>query len=105
MKKERRKTTRTKLWFDSVAYVESEYGVIKGSVRNLGAKGMFLKTKDRFPENSDVEITILFRTKVPSELSRIKGKVVRTSYKGMGIAFTEIDLAKFRKCMISIMED
>jgi|GEM_PF-3772848 len=105
MNKERRKTTRTKLWFDSVAYVESEYGVIKGRVRNLGAKGMFLKAKERFPENSEVEITILFRTKAPCELSGIKGKVVRTSYKGMGISFTEIDLVSFRKCMISIMEE
>ena len=105
MNKERRKTTRTELWFDAVAYAESDYGVIKGSVHNFGAKGMFLKTTERFPENSDVEITVLFRTKIPSELSGIKGKVVRTSYKGMGISFTEIDLVAFRKCMISIMED
>lgn len=105
MPKQRRKTTRTELWFDAEAIVKSNHGVITGKVENLGSKGMFLETPERIPRNVAVEIKIIFKTESPSELSDIKGLVVRHEDKGIGIQFTEIDLKLFRECMTSMMED
>ena len=101
---EKRKTSRTKLWFHAEAIVKSDYGTTRGKVDNLGAKGMFVETAKRFAENSEVEIRILFKSEIPSQLEGIKGTVTRNTYRGMGIRFTEIDLDRFRECMISIME-
>jgi hypothetical protein len=104
MKKQKRKTTRTKLWFDAEAIVKFDYGTIKGKVDNLGSKGMFLETSEKIPKNSDLEIKIIFKSESQSELSDIKGTVIRCEDKGMGIQFTEIDLGVFRECMTSIMK-
>ncbi len=105
MPKQRRKTTRTDLWFDAEAIVTSEHGVITGRVGNMGSKGMFLETPERIPRNVEVEIEIIFKSESPSELSDIKGLVVRHEDKGIGIQFKEIDLKLFRECMITMMED
>ena len=105
MPRQRRKTTRTELWFDAEAIVKSKHGVITGKVVNLGSKGMFLETPERTPRNVEVEIKIIFKTESPSELSDIKGLVIRHGDKGIGIQFTEIDLKLFRECMTSMMED
>ena len=104
MKKQKRKTTRTKLWFDAEAIVTSNHGVITGKVDNLGSKGMFVETSQKIPRNVEVEIKIIFKSESPSELSDIKGTVIRHEDKGIGIQFTEIDLGVFRECMTSIME-
>jgi len=105
MPEQRRKTTRTELWFDAEAIVKSKHGVITGKVVNLGSKGMFLETSERIPRNVEVEIKIIFKSESPSELSDIKGLVIRHEDNGIGIQFTEIDLKLFRKCMTSMMED
>lgn len=104
MQKQRRRTTRTKLWFDAEALVKSNHGVITGKVSNLGSKGMFLETSQKIPRNVEVEIKIIFKSESPSELSDIKGTVIRHEDKGIGIQFTEIDLELFRDCMTAIME-
>ena len=104
MPKQRRKATRTQLWFDSEAIVTFEYGKIKGKVDNLSAKGMFIETSQHIPEYSEVEIKIIFKSKIPSEISGIKGTVIWSRGKGMGILFKEIDLDRFRECMSSMME-
>ena len=104
MEKQRRKSTRTKLWFDAEAIVKFDFGTIKGKVDNLGAKGMFFMTSQKIPQNSDVEIKLIFKSKKQSELPDIKGTVAWCEDKGMGIQFTEIDLKVFRECMTSIME-
>jgi hypothetical protein len=106
MPKQRRKTTRTELWFDAEAIVQSnDHGVITGKVENLGSKGMFLETPERIPRNVEVEIKITFKSESPSELSDIKGLVVRHEDKGIGIQFIELDLKLFRECMTTMMED
>ena len=105
MPEQRRKTTRTELWFDAEAIVKSKHGVLSGKVVNLGSKGMFLETSEKMPRNVEVDIKIIFKSESPSELSDIKGVVVRHEDKGVGIQFKEIDLEDFRKCMTSMMED
>ena len=104
MPKQRRKAARTQLWFDSEAIVKFEYGKIKGKVDNVSAKGMFIETSQHIPEYSEVEIKIIFKSKIPSEISGIKGAVIWSRGKGMGILFKEIDLDRFRECMAAIME-
>ena len=105
MQKQRRKTTRTELWFDAEAIVTSEHGVITGRVGNMGSKGMFLETPERIPRNVGVKIKIIFKLESPLELPDIKGLVVRHEDKGIGIKFTELDLKLFRECMTTMMED
>jgi hypothetical protein len=105
MPEQRRKTTRTELWFDAEAIVKSKHGVIAGKVKNLGSKGLFLETSERIPRNVEVEIKIIFKSGRPSELSDIKGLVLRYEDKGIAIKFTEIDLKLFRECMTFMMED
>ena len=105
MPEQRRKTTRTELWFDAEAIVKSKHGVLSGKVVNLGSKGMFLETSEKMPRNVEVDIKIIFKSENPSELSDIKGVVVRHEDKGVGIQFKEIDLEDLRKCMTSMMED
>jgi len=104
MPKQRRRATRTQLWFDSEAIVTFEYGKIRGKVDNLSAKGMFIETSQHIPEYSEVTIKIIFKSKIPSEISGIKGNVIWSRGQGMGILFTEIDLDRFRECMSSMME-
>ena len=104
MQKEKRRTTRTELWFDAEAIVKSNHGVITGKVNNLGSKGMFIETSQKIPRNVEVEIKIIFKSESPSALSDIKGTVIRHEDKGIGIQFTKIDLELFRECMTAIME-
>ena len=103
MPKQRRKATRTQLWFDSEAIVTFEYGKIKGKVDNLSAKGMFIETSQHIPEYSEVEIKILFKSRIPSEISGIKGMVSWSRGHGMGILFTEINMHDFQDCMAAMM--
>ena len=104
MEKQRRKTTRTDLWFDSEAIVKYENKTIKGKIKNLGARGMFLETSQKIPKNTNLDIKITFRTENPLELSDIKGTVIWCGDKGMGIGFTKIELERLRECMSSIMQ-
>lgn len=104
MTKQRRKTSRTDLWFASEAIVTYENWIIKGFVNNLGARGMFLETLQKIPVDTDVEVEIIFQSKNPSKLSNIKGTVSWCGDKGIGIRFTEIDLELLRECMTSMME-
>ena len=104
MPRQRRKTMRSRLWFDARAIVKFDYGTIRGIVHNLGARGMFLRTSQRIPEYSKVEVKIMFHSKVPSVLSGIKGTVIWCTDKGIGIRFTKVDLDRFRGCVTSIMK-
>ena len=104
MAKQRRKTTRTDLWFASEAIVTYEDKTIKGKINNFGARGMFLETAQKIPKNTKVDIKITFKSENPSELSDIKGTVIWCGDKGMGIGFTKIELDQLRECMTSIMQ-
>ncbi|UCF92672.1 MAG: PilZ domain-containing protein [Desulfobacterales bacterium] len=101
---EKRKTTRTQLWIESEATVNYQGRQIKGKVGDIGAKGMFLETPEKIPEKSQIELTIVFQSKKPVQLSDLKGTVVRCGKNGVGIAFKQIDMSRFRECLLAIME-
>ena len=103
MTRQRRRASRTQLWFDSEAIVKFEFGKVRGKVDNLSAKGMFIETSQHIPVFSEVEIKILFKSRIPSEISGIKGIVSWSRGHGMGILFTDINMDDFQDCMAAMM--
>jgi len=113
-KKHKRTSTRSQVWPDTQAHVTatdplsaSGRGAIKvdGKVKDIGALGMFLITKEYLPNNDDVEIEIIFDpdSQVSNLNVRATGKTVHRTHEGIGIKFTSIDLSRLQKCIVEKM--
>jgi hypothetical protein len=103
---EKRNTTRVDLWLNVIAEVRFETRLITGKVKNLGSRGMFLLTRDTLPIATVVKVLLVFKLKNSNDLHlRVSGAVVWYNEEGMGIQFDEIDLEKFRKCVVAMVND
>ncbi|MFP4532120.1 MAG: PilZ domain-containing protein [Desulfobacterales bacterium] len=73
-----------------------------GDVRDIGSGGMFLNTRDFIPVTTNLGITICFDSEVEKQNLSIsaQGQVVRSEKNGVGIRFTNINLNRFRNCVI-----
>ncbi len=108
---QKRRYTRSGVWQntdatikvrENISYDKIQCLTIKGTVKNLGASGMFLLTDELVPVPASAEITINFDAKssMPDLLMEASGKTVRLTKKGVGIKFTSINLKKLQKCII-----
>ena len=111
MKRNKRKTTRSRPWPDTWATITMnnidstglswDHG-ITGLVYNIGADGMFLKTDRIIPVSSLVDILIVFESQanVPLLYLPAEGKIVRETKAGVGIQFTQIRLDRLKRIII-----
>ncbi|MBI3606629.1 MAG: PilZ domain-containing protein [Nitrospirae bacterium] len=86
--KERRERTRVRTGLD--ARVQSGGLVVRGRVRDLSLKGVYLLCRPRVHEGADCRVTLVLTgadTPVPLE---VDGRVVYTDDGGMAIEFTEM---------------
>ncbi|MBS3757556.1 MAG: response regulator [Desulfobacterales bacterium] len=109
--RQRRYATRSRAWPETKAYLEfglpDGHDTIKkyrssGDVRDIGACGMFLNTRDFIPVTTHLDITICFDENPRTQKLSINagGQVVRSCRDGVGIRFTSIDLNRFLDCLI-----
>lgn len=110
----KRVCTRSQVWPDTAATLttvapgpqkDADKLVVKGSVRDIGSNGMFLKTSEYVPVNSTVNIDIQFDPCCKSSTLPLsaRGKVVHSNRKGVGIRFTSIDLSLFQRIIVEKM--
>jgi len=108
---QRRNATRSQAWPETKAYIEylmpdHHNGAKKysscGDVRDIGSTGMFLKTRDGIPVTTNLGITICFDSEADKKNLSLSahGRVVRSEREGVGIRFTNINLNRFRNCVI-----
>jgi hypothetical protein len=110
----KRKNTRSRVWPDTKAtirvadsFTRDSRGriTVEGTVSNLGSNGMFLQTVEDVPVPAQADITIDFDPDSRGAGLSIKasGVTVHANGDGVGIKFTEIDVAKLQKCIIAKM--
>lgn len=112
--KNKRASTRTRVWQDVEAVIELTNPLtahsrskisIKGKVKDIGSFGMFLETGEYIPIDANLDIEILFdpgsRRSTLSVPAR--GKAVHSTPEGVGIRFTSIDLSVMQKSIIEKM--
>lgn len=108
---QKRNATRSQAWPETKAYLEfllpKGHETIKkhrtcGEVKDIGANGMFLKTREFIPVSTNLGITICFDSEAGKQNLSIsaQGRVVRSERNGVGICFTNINLSQLRKCVI-----
>ena len=68
---------------------------VEGSSKDLSLRGIFVNTGEVFPMDANCLITIYLTGGVESIILIINGRVVRTSAKGMGIAFDSMDVDSY----------
>ncbi len=81
--------------FQSEAAVQFEDREIKGEVKNLSLKGMFLSTAERVPVDKEVEIKVFLSGSTSELILSVKGTVKRHEDNGMAFAFSVMDLDSF----------
>ena len=111
--KNKRKNTRSAVWEDITATIDVSNPfatkgrgkmIIQGSVKDIGAHGMFLVSKDVVPVDAKAEIVIDFNPEQPGKLLlAAEGKTVRKNAEGVAIRFTRIDLRKLQQCIMERM--
>jgi hypothetical protein len=106
--KTKRKYNRSAVWKDVIATLtvsdprssKVRRKTIKGGVKDMGAKGMFLLSPEEVPIGAKAKVVIEFDPEQPGRLSlRAEGETVRHSPEGVGIFFTSIDLRQFLFCI------
>lgn len=110
----KRHCSRSRVWEGTVATItmaspyahkKREALHIKGTVVNISASGMFLRTSDYVPFSVTADITINFDPGSDSTDFTLKatGKAVRREKNGVGFLFTSIDIARLMHCIIRKM--
>lgn len=80
--------------FQIEAMLEFEDRLIKGEVKNLSLKGMFVETDFKPEINTRLTVTILLTGDDVYKI-HLLGQVVRILPEGIGIFFEEMDLDSF----------
>ena len=101
-----RKVTRSEVWAGIEATLRATSKpsyIARGTVRDLGSKGMFLLTKDPVHLDSIGDITIDFDPQSDSPKYKITAlcKTIHRTEEGVGIKFTSINLSKLQECIVS----
>ena len=109
-----RNACRSRTWPDTRATIELYDFIcldgrkmirLSGSVTDIGADGMFLKTEEDIPVPARAKIVLCFdpNAKRPVLLVPAEGKVIRKTGSGIGIYFTHIDLMRLQRCIVAKM--
>ena len=68
---------------------------IKGEVKNISLRGVFVETAETVPLGTALDVTIYLTEMPPYIAINVKGNVVRTGDGGIGVKFDKIDVDSF----------
>jgi len=92
--KERRRGTRFKLNGEAEISCGQKKG--KGALRDLSVNGAFIAIQNGFEPYDDIDIVITVKNDRKSLAATLKGIVSRKEGDGIGVQFTDMDIASFR---------
>lgn len=111
MEEQRRKSTRNRVWPETVAKLEFKgksadgndgMATITAQVDNLSASGMFVLTETPIPVSTEVELVIDFEPgEHPPNAIKATGVVVRQEDHGIAIEFKTIDTLLLGECILA----
>ena len=85
----------SRITFRTNATVKKDGSVIQGGIRDLSLKGVFIKTQDSLPVQSDVDIEIHLSGAATDLSVQVNGTVVRNSPDGIAFKFSNMDLDSY----------
>jgi hypothetical protein len=85
----------SRVGFKVSALLQSEGVAIKGEVKDVSLRGMYLITDELLPEGTPVEITIYLSASEPPIVINVSGVVARLVPGGIGCAFDKMDVDSF----------
>ena len=94
MGSEQRKRTRVD-FVTTVTLIAGDRELKKMASTNLSLKGLYVKTKERLPPDTPVDVRLELSGASSRVLLKMRGKVARIDKGGMGVDFTEVDLDSF----------
>jgi hypothetical protein len=81
--------------FKVSALLQSDGIALKGEVKDVSLRGMYLVTDEQIPVGSPVEITIYLSSTDPPIVINVSGVVARLVPGGIGCAFDKMDVDSF----------
>ena len=81
--------------FKVSALLQSDGVALKGEVKDVSLRGMYLVTEEVLPVGSPVEITIYLSSTDPPIVINVAGVVARLVPGGIGCAFDKMDVESF----------
>lgn len=81
--------------FKVSALLQSDGVALKGEVKDVSLRGIYVETEELLPIGSPVEITIYLSTSEPPIVINVTGVVARLVPGGIGCAFDKMDIDSF----------
>ena len=85
----------SRVGFKVSALLQSDGVVLKGEVKDVSLRGMYLVTEEVLPVGAPVEITIYLSSTEPPIAINVTGEVARLVPGGIGCAFDKMDVDSF----------
>ncbi len=85
----------SRVGFKVSALLQSDGTAIKGEVKDVSLRGMYLMTEEIIAPGSPVEITIYLSSTDPPIVINVSGVVARLVPGGIGCAFDKMDVDSF----------
>ena len=108
-----RKHTRSTVWEDITATlsIKDPFGsgkrnvlTIEGTVKDIGAHGMFFTSNENIPVGTKADIVIDFDPGRSGKLSlKAQGEIIRRGDTGVGVNFVNINLQRLQECIMARM--
>lgn len=111
--KEKRTYIRNKIWGQQKVVLKElqnksidDNSSLFCELENIGSNGMFVSTKTKMKNGTNVSFQINFRSdSCDGPVLRGEGLISRTQKNGLAIKFIKIDIEKFRGCIIWIIDN
>jgi hypothetical protein len=81
--------------FKVSAMLQAEGVVVKGEVKDVSLRGIYVATDECIPVGSPVEITIYLSSTEPPIVINVSGSVARLVPGGIGCVFDKMDIDSF----------
>ena len=85
----------SRVGFQVEALLQSEGIAIKGGVKDVSLRGIFIETEEKIPVGTPVEITIYLSAGAEPIVINVSGSVARVEEGGLGCAFDKMDVESF----------
>ena len=90
------KRRRTRVGFQTSVTLKAGGKKLEGrESRDISLKGLYVDSKDKFPLDTLVDISLSLSGTTSSLSLSMEGRVVRVDDEGMGVDFTQIDMDSF----------
>jgi hypothetical protein len=85
----------SRVGFKVSALLQGGGKVLKGEVKDVSLRGMYLVTEELLPEGTPVEITVFLSASEDPVVINVSGVVARLVPGGIGCAFDKMDVESF----------